>query len=131
MLHGIRRASCHLQFAVNARHWLTNYRAAHDVSPADSFLLCHLGHHLQRAHKGAFGQFDLKGIVMQRFGIAQRGLSRSAKMLLIGITAFEHLLGFQGAPRLGANAAQRHVYALHTLTLHLCHNGGGGQGEFI
>ena len=52
-------------------------------------------------------------------------------MLRIGIAAFEHLLSFQGAPRLGANAAQRHAHALYALSLHLCHNRGGCQREFI
>jgi hypothetical protein len=68
---------------------------------------------------------------MQRLGVSQRCLSRGAKMLLIGIAACEYLLSFQGAPRLGANAAQRHAYALHALALHLCHNGSGCQREFI
>src|SRR5919201_6104143 len=98
MLHGIGGAACYLQSTVNARHWLTNYRAAHDRSPAGSFRLCRLGHYLQRAHQSAFGQFDFEGIVMQRLGIAQRGLSRSAKLLLVGLTTFEHLLGLEGAP---------------------------------
>src|SRR4030095_10945103 len=131
MLHSIGGPPCHFQSAVNARYWLTNYRAAHDLSPADSFLLCHLSHNFQRAHKGAFGQFDFEGIVMERFGVSERGLSRSTKILLIGIAAFEYLLSFQGAPRLGANAAQRHAHALHALALHLGHNGGGRQREFI
>src|SRR6266511_3424098 len=75
--------------------------------------LCHLCHHFQRADEGAFGEFDFEGIVLQMSGASESCLRRGAKILLVGVAAFEYLLGFYRAPRLGANASQRYAHALH------------------
>jgi hypothetical protein len=67
------------------------------------------GHRCDRAERlgnGAFGQFDLEGIVPVAFGLGQFGLSRGPKTVLVRALAGQSLLGLSRAPRLESDSAE-------------------------
>src|SRR4030095_15414881 len=85
--------------------------------------------HLQCVCETAFRQFNLKGILALRFGIAQSRFRRFSKVRLVCRLADERGVGFLRAPRFDADAAESDSSVGNGPTSHANYDCRGGEGE--
>src|SRR5882724_2728338 len=87
--------------------------------------------HLQCVCQTAFGQFDFESVLTLRFSIAHGRFRRLSKSAFLCRLADEHGLGFLGAPRFGADAAESDAGAGDVLARNVDYHCSRGQSELV
>src|SRR4030095_4011748 len=87
--------------------------------------------HLQCVCETAFRQFNLKGILPLRLGIAHSRFRRLSKVRLVRRLTDERGFGFLRTPRFDADAAESDSGVSNDPTSHANHDCRGGEGELV